>query len=99
MLDSLPDRPLPEGVVDGLDSGENVEIVETLLTSTSTEHSEELVEAFLVVIDGQAHVLTYFDGDAWGRAASFDADGTDEVERYDTAWELMPEPPTSRVYK
>ena len=98
MLDSLPDKPLPEELVSGLDSSESVEIVETLLTSTSTDHSAELVEAFLVVVDGQVHVLTYFDGDTWGEAATFDANGTDEAERYDRAWELMPEPPTSRVY-
>lgn len=98
MLESLPDQPLPRSVVSGLDDSDSIEIVETLLTTTSTERPGELVEAFLVVTDGQAHVLTYFDGDEWGESATFDAEGTDEVERYDTAWELMPEPPTQRVY-
>jgi len=99
MIESLPDRGLTEQAVDDLEAQEKIELTQTLLTTTATWHQNELVESLLLQIDGTAHVLTYYDGDEWSRAGSFDATGMDETERYDRAWKIMPEPPTTRVYE
>ena len=99
MIGSLPDRGLTEETIDDLETEDRIELTQTLLTATSTWHQDELVESFLIQIDETAHVLTYYDGDEWSKAGAFDATDMDETERYDRAWRIMPEPPTTRVYE
>lgn len=98
MLESLPDRGLPESTIADLEDEPPIELTQTLLTTTAAWQGGQLVESFLIQIDGTAHVLTYYDGDEWTKAGTFDATGMDEAERVDRAWEIMPEPPTVRAY-